>query len=92
MTDEPSSPSSLDRLQQVLAATCSWPSEYTFKFVIPASSANHLVALLDGLPYTKRESRGGRFLGITVSARMESSEAVIALYRKTANVEGLLSF
>jgi hypothetical protein len=83
---------SLDRLREVLESTCSWPGEYTFKFVVPRASASHLIALLGDLPYSERPSRTGKYLAVTVCARMDSSAAVIDLYRRAAEVKGLLSF
>ena len=82
----------LDRLGEVLSSSVSWPAVYTFKFIVPRGSANRLVALLDGLPFTERSSRRGRYIGITVTARMDSSDAVLAVYRRAAAVEGLLAF
>ena len=88
----PHSSDTLQRLREVLSTFCIWPGDYTFKFVVPRASANHLIAILDGLSYTERPSRAGKFLAFTVNARMESSEAVISLYQRAAEVEGLLAF
>jgi putative lipoic acid-binding regulatory protein len=81
----------LGRLQEILDSTMSWPGEYTFKFIVPRAAARHLVALLGELPFTERSSRAGRYIAVTVAARMDSSAAVIALYRRTAAVKGLIA-
>jgi hypothetical protein len=81
----------LDRLEEVLDSSMTWPGEYTFKFIVPRAETSHLVALLGDLPFTERRSRTGKYIAVTVEARMESSAAVIALYRRTASVRGLIA-
>ena len=81
----------LDRLQQVLDSSMTWPSEYTFKFIVPRGAASHLVALLGDLRFTERSSRTGKYVALTVEARMDSSAAVIDLYRRAAAVKGLIA-
>ena len=90
--DAPPKPSSdLDRLQEVLDGAITWPSEYTFKFIVPRAAASHLVALLGELRFTERSSRTGKYIAVTVEARMDSSAAVIELYRRAAAVKGLIA-
>jgi hypothetical protein len=86
----PQSPD-LDRLQDILDSAMTWPSSYTFKFIVPRTSASHLVALLGELPFTERSSSTGKYVALTVEASMESSDAVIALYRRAASVKGLIA-
>jgi hypothetical protein len=85
-------PQDLEGLRQVLERTVAWPSEYTFKFIVRRDDAMRLAALLDGLLFTERSSRTGKFVAVTVRARMESADAVIAVYQRVAAIEGLLAF
>lgn len=83
--------STLDRLKQALDAHVAWPNVYVFKFIVPAGELNHLLALLDGMRWTTRESREGRYVSVTCEVMMESSEDVIAVYRRASRVKGLMS-
>ncbi len=78
-------------LRSALEEGVAFPTVYVFKFIVPAASLNHLLALLDGLRTTRRESKTGRYVSVTVEAMMTSSEEVIGVYRRTSCVEGLMS-
>jgi len=81
----------VDGLRRALEAHCDWPSRYVFKFIVPAEELNHLLALLDDLPYSTRNSRSGRFFSVTCEAEMASPGAVIEVYRKMSGVRGLMA-
>lgn len=81
----------LQALKRALDVSSVWPAKYVFKFIIPAGEQNHLLALLDGFPYSTRESRSGRYISVTCEVEMPSSEAVIEVYQRTAGVRGLMS-
>ncbi len=83
--------SSFESLKVALDAHVQWPTTYVFKFIVPAAELNHLLALLDPLPYSTRESRTGRYVSVTSEVEMESSEHVIAVYRRMSAVKGLMS-
>lgn len=78
-------------LKRALDVHTEWPAEYVFKFIVPAGQLNHLLALLDGFPLRTRDSSGGRFVSVTAEVRMRSSDDVIAVYERTAVVQGLIS-
>ncbi len=81
----------LEGLRAALDSEPSWPLVYIFKFIVPGAELNHLLALLDGLPHTLRDSKSGRFTAVTLELEMESSDSVIAIYQKTAVVKGLMA-
>ena len=89
---DPRSPARrLQDLKRALDVSTSWPAEYVFKFIVPAGELNHLLALLDGFPYSTRESSSGRYVSVTCEVEMDSSDSVIEVYQRTASVQGLLS-
>lgn len=72
----------------------SWPGVYMFKFIIPAD--NHKLALVEALfgseaIVTTRQSSSNKFISITAKEMMISSKEVIKVYRKAAEIEGIIS-
>jgi putative lipoic acid-binding regulatory protein len=82
----------LTGLKAALDKAVVFPTVYTFKFIVPRSQVNHLIALMDGHRYTQRESSAGRFVGLTFEAMMTSSDDIVAVYERAATVDGILSF
>ena len=68
-----------------------WPGVYTFKFIMKAEQVDAFAQLLAGHHFTKRASAAGRHVAITAELFMESSDEVIALYRKAAGFAGVIS-
>jgi len=68
-----------------------WPGVYTFKFIMKVDLVPRFVAILEGHRYTTRSSAAGRHVAITAELFMESSDEVIALYRRAAEFEGVIS-
>ena len=68
-----------------------WPGVYTFKFIMRAEILEAFAVILEGHKYTKRHSAEGRHVAITAELFMESSDEVIALYRKAAGFAGVIS-
>jgi hypothetical protein len=88
---QPDPPAPLEGLKRALKAYQSWPSVYVFKFIVPSAELNHLLALLDGLPYTTRSSSSGRYVSVTIEVEMPCADDVIAVYLRTAGIKGLVS-
>ena len=59
-------PNTYESLKATLEQTLTFPTMYVFKFIVPAAQLNHLLALVDGLPYTLRDSRTGKYTGVTI--------------------------
>lgn len=68
-----------------------WPSVYTFKFIMKTEQVASFVTLLEGHRYTTRASGEGRHTAITAELFMETSDEVIALYRRAAQFPGVIS-
>ena len=75
-------------LQSKLKVFHQWPTEYLFKFIVPKEKLAELESIFDGLDFTTRASRNGRYVSLTCERRMESSEAVIDVYREVEKIEG----
>jgi len=68
-----------------------WPAVYTFKFIMKSELVPAFVVILEGHKYTTRVSAAGRHIAITAELFMESSDEVIALYRRAAEFAGVIS-
>jgi putative lipoic acid-binding regulatory protein len=68
-----------------------FPTVYTFKFVMKVELVEQFVPLLAGWKYSVRNSAAGRHVSITADLPMASSDDVIALYRRAATIEGVIS-
>ena len=78
-------------LKAKLAAYQLWPGPYIFKFIVPKAAATQLLELFDGYDLQTRESRTGRYLSITCRREMESSDAVIDVYRAAEGIPGVIA-
>lgn len=68
-----------------------WPGIFVFKFIMKAELVAGFVGILAGHKYTTRNSAAGRHVAITAELFMESSDEVIALYRKAAEFPGVIA-
>jgi uncharacterized protein len=69
-----------------------WPAVYTFKFIVPKTSAKELLSVFESnTDRSVRESGKGNYLSLTVRMIMPSSENVIAVYEAVAEIEGIIS-
>jgi hypothetical protein len=78
-------------LKARLDETHVWPGVYTFKFIMKAELEPEFVTILTGHRYTTRRSVAGRHVSVTAELFMTSSDEVIALYRRAAEFQGVIS-
>lgn len=79
-------------LRRALEKHQTWPTRYTFKFIVKRAAVSHLIALLDGHEISTRDSAKGTYTAVTANAHMRTPGEVIAIYERVATVEGILSF
>ena len=69
-----------------------FPCCYTFKFVVAANKKTDVMGLLgEGVMIEERSSKMGKYIGLTFSQIVQSSEEVIATYRRISSIEGVIS-
>ena len=78
------------RLKELLDGEYQWPARYTFKFIVAAPKVHEVVAIL-GENVELKESKGGKYISVTLHAHMESSDAVVEVYQKVSVIEGVIS-
>jgi putative lipoic acid-binding regulatory protein len=80
-------------LRKKLDETLSYPAVYMFKFILMAD--NRRIAMVESLfgenaeIYTK-ESDKGKYISITVKEVMMSTDEIIDIYRKAAEIKGVM--
>jgi len=68
-----------------------WPDEYTFKFIVPVNKEDELEKRLAGFEISKKNSKNGNYLSVTVKKIMDSADAVMEVYDKVSQIEGIIS-
>lgn len=79
------------KLQELLDSQITWPSYYTFKFIVNPDNKAQAMEFLKDFDLAERPSRSGKYTSITSKARFQSSEEVIDVYKKMKAVEGIIS-
>lgn len=71
-----------------------FPEDYVFKFIIPSNQEKitEILRLYDGMKYTlsNRDSKNGKYTSLTINAFVMDADQVIDLYKKVAEVEGVM--
>jgi putative lipoic acid-binding regulatory protein len=65
-----------------------WPGNYLFKFIVPHEKLPELERVFEGHEFTTRSSRKGRYVSLTCERHLESSDAVIEVYREVEKIDG----
>jgi uncharacterized protein len=68
-----------------------WPSLYIFKFVVPKGKEEDLKQLFPLHTPTEKASKQGNYTSITMQMMMPSSDAVIDVYVKASQIEGIVA-
>lgn len=68
-----------------------WPCGYLFKFIAPRERLEEVVALFEvDTEVSTRESKKGNYVSVTAEMEMENSEAVVEVYRRAGEIEGVM--
>jgi uncharacterized protein len=83
----------LDRFKQKLIETTSFPGVYMFKFIIESQHRN--IALVENLfeeeaDILTKESENGKYISITAKQVVLSADEVIDIYKKAAEIKGII--
>jgi hypothetical protein len=87
--------SDIERIKANLDAVHSWPGLYMFKFIVPSDldKIAKVKSLFNGetAEIKSMESKNGKFTSITIREIMIDSDSVLELYKKAAEIEGLIA-
>ena len=76
---------------QVLNESYSWPSDYSFKFIVKKESLDQLKDVLPEGEISLRESGGKKYSALTLKREVSSGEEVLEIYNKAEKVEGIIT-
>jgi uncharacterized protein len=79
------------RFRELLDGNNEWPAPYLFKFIVPRSGLDELKQVFGEHPVKVRASTRGRYVSITATLQMQSSDDVINIYRAAGAVEGVIA-
>lgn len=68
-----------------------WPSLYVFKFIVPRGKEDEVKKLFSHHDISQRFSKEGNYASITIKMMMQSSDAVIEIYKQAATIDGLIA-
>lgn len=80
-----------EKFRDLLEQNYQWPDFYTWKFIVKADGQGQVMALLEGMEVSVRESGKGNYVSITVRKFVASSDEVLAVYQLIAGIPGVLS-
>jgi len=81
----------IESFRQKLEDHYAWPALYMFKFIVPAGKENEVKDLFPLHTPTEKLSKQGNYVSITVQVMIQSSDAVIDIYKRAALIEGIVA-
>ena len=79
------------QFKKKLEANHDFPCSYMFKFIVPIRKKEALLSLLPKVAIKTKRSTSNKFVSITLSMEIESSDKVIDIYKQVYQVEGLIA-
>ncbi|MBL6646540.1 MAG: DUF493 family protein [Flavobacteriaceae bacterium] len=82
------------RLHKQLSESSDWPTNYLFKFIIPADEARKtaLLSIFSKIEakISSKKSSGNKYESVTVESVFETPDAIIDIYKKASQIEGII--
>ena len=81
-------------LKEKLEQQHNFPEEYLFKFIITSNSEKitEILKIFDNFKYTlsNRESSNGKYTSVSINCFVLDADQVIDIYKKVAEIEGVM--
>ncbi len=81
-------------LHEKLTDHHNFPEEYLYKFIVPSDSGKitEIMKVFDGLQHTfsSRDSKNGKYTACTLQCFVLDADQVIDIYKKVAEIEGVV--
>lgn len=81
----------VNSFRQKLDEHYAWPALYVYKFIVPTGKEDLVKELFPYHPVTEKLSKQGNYTSLTIQMMMQSSDAVIDMYRKVSGIEGIVA-
>jgi len=82
---------SINSFRDKLDKHYAWPSVYLFKFIVPTGKEDDVKKLFPLHNTSEKRSKNEKYTSISVQMMMPSSDAVINVYIRAAEIEGLIA-
>jgi hypothetical protein len=82
---------SINSFRDKLDKHYAWPSVYLFKFIVPTGKEDDVKKLFPLHNTSEKRSKNAKYTSISVQMMMPSSDAVIDVYIRAAEIEGLIA-
>ncbi len=77
--------------KEKLEGTHKFPTLFMFKFIVPEAKTDEVRALFPLNEVAVKPSSKGTYVSVTAKAMMPSSDAVIEVYGKAKQIEGIIA-
>ena len=81
----------IQQFKEKLEANHDFPCSYMFKFIVPISNKDALLDVLPKVAVKIKRSTSNKFISITLSVEIESSDKVIDIYKQVYQIEGIIA-
>jgi putative lipoic acid-binding regulatory protein len=81
----------LRNFRELLDTRHQWPCQYLFKFIVKSELTQQTIELFKEAEISFKESSQGKYVSLTMTMKMNSSDEVIAIYHKAAQIPGLIA-
>lgn len=83
------------KLKVQLEETTSFPSDYMYKFIVPADG-NQVTEVQDifnntGAVIKTKKSKTGKYISVSIVLKIADAESVINYYKKAETIKGIIS-
>ena len=80
-------------LKEKLESVEKFPGIYNFKFIITGglNKIEELRAVLPKDEFIEQPSKTGKYVSITVKKQVQNADEVIAIYKQTATIKGIMT-
>ncbi|GAB5522636.1 MAG: hypothetical protein Roseis2KO_05080 [Roseivirga sp.] len=82
---------STEEFKEKLEGAHKFPTLYMFKFIVPDAKKEEVKALFPRNEVNFKPSSKGTYVSVTARVMMSSSDAIIDVYNKAYQIEGILA-
>ncbi|MEL6538078.1 MAG: DUF493 domain-containing protein [Bacteroidota bacterium] len=81
----------IEGFKEKLDAVHTWPSVYTFKFIVPQDKLTQVEVLFPRHELKLKDSSKGKYVSVTAKMMASSSEEVVSIYQEASKIEGIIA-
>ncbi|MEL7145257.1 MAG: DUF493 domain-containing protein [Bacteroidota bacterium] len=82
---------SVEGFREKLENEYTFPVVYVFKFIVPLDKKAELEEILPDGEKSYRQSKTNKYVSLTLSKSVDSSEEVIEVYSSAYNIKGIIA-